>query len=105
MLSGYRVDRLGPLARDEFAGLDSHQLLAGVSSWVGTNNRYVTGSSRPDAVGERRVARERVCRVFAHLPVAQLCANGVLTRWHRCTRQGSSPSTFTPRCGDRRGRA
>ena len=40
-------DKLGPLARAEFAGLTDVELLAAVSSWVGSNISYVTGSSRP----------------------------------------------------------
>ena len=53
---------MGPLARAEFAGLEGADLLAGVSSWVGTNIAYVTGSSRPidGAIATLLGARRRV---------------------------------------------
>lgn len=54
-------DRLGPLARGQLAGLDRDELLAGVSSWVGRNIRYVPGSSRPiDGRSRRSWARGRL---------------------------------------------
>jgi transglutaminase-like putative cysteine protease len=88
-------DRLGPLARDEFAGLDGHQLLEGVSSWVGTNIRYVTGSSRhTDGAVETLMAREGVCRDFAHLTAALLRANGVPTRVASVYAPGLEPMDF-----------
>ena len=88
-------DRLGPIARDEFAGLDGHQLLAGVSSWVGTKIRYVTGSSRPtDGAVETLMAREGVCRDFAHLTAALLRANGVPTRVASVYAPGLEPMDF-----------
>jgi len=88
-------DRLGPLARDEFAGLDGHQLLAGVSSWVGSNIRYVSGSSRPtDGAVETLMAREGVCRDFAHLTAALLRANGVPARVASVYAPGLEPMDF-----------
>ena len=54
-------DRLGPLARAEFAGLEGADLVAGISSWVGANVSYVPGSSRPiDGVVATLLAREGV---------------------------------------------
>ena len=37
-------DRLAAVARSEFVGLAGHDLLAGVSSWVGTRLGYVAGA-------------------------------------------------------------
>jgi transglutaminase-like putative cysteine protease len=37
-------DRIFPLARAEFAGLEGAQLLAAASSWVGSRVDYVPGS-------------------------------------------------------------
>ena len=74
-------DRLGPLARAEFAGLAGADLLAAVSSWVGTNIAYVMGSSRPiDGAVATLLGREGVCRDFAHLTAALLRANDVAAR-------------------------
>ena len=88
-------DRLGPLARAEFAGLAGADLLAGVSSWVGTNIRYVTGSSRPiDGAVATMLAREGVCRDFAHLTAALLRANDVAARVVSVYAPGLYPMDF-----------
>jgi transglutaminase-like putative cysteine protease len=88
-------DRLGPLARAEFAGLDGADLLAGVSSWVGTNISYVPGSSRPiDGAVATLLGREGVCRDFAHLTAALLRANNVAARVVSVYAPGLDPMDF-----------
>lgn len=88
-------DRIGPLARDEFAGLEGADLLAGVSSWVGTNIAYVTGSSRPiDGAVATLLGREGVCRDFAHLTTAMLRANDVPARVVSVYAPGLVPMDF-----------
>ena len=88
-------DRLGPLARAEFAGLRGHELLAAVSSWVGWNVQYVSGSSRPtDGAVSTLLAREGVCRDFAHLTVALLRANDVPARVVSVYAPGLDPMDF-----------
>jgi transglutaminase-like putative cysteine protease len=88
-------DRLGPLARAEFGGLVGADLLAAVSSWVGVNIAYVTGSSRPiDGAVETMLAREGVCRDFAHLTAALLRANNVAARVVSVYAPGLMPMDF-----------
>ena len=88
-------DRIGPLARNEFEGLDGADLLAGVSSWVGTNIAYVTGSSRPiDGAVATLLGREGVCRDFAHLTTALLRANDVPARVVSVYAPGLVPMDF-----------
>jgi transglutaminase-like putative cysteine protease len=88
-------DRLAPLARAEFDGLHGADLLAGVSSWVGTNIAYVTGSSRPiDGAIATLLSREGVCRDFAHLTAALLRANGVAARVVSVYAPGLYPMDF-----------
>ena len=88
-------DRLAPLARAEFSGLRGADLLAGVSSWVGSNITYVMGSSRPiDGAVATLLAREGVCRDFAHLTAALLRANGVAARVVSVYAPGLSPMDF-----------
>lgn len=88
-------DRLGPFARAEFDGLEGAELLAGVSSWVGTNIAYVTGSSRPiDGAVSTLLAREGVCRDFAHLTAALLRANDVPARVVSVYAPGLVPMDF-----------
>ncbi len=88
-------DKLGPLARAEFAGLDDVDLLAAVSSWVGSHISYVTGSSRPtDGAVNTLLARSGVCRDFAHLTVALLRANDVPARVVAVYAPGLDPMDF-----------
>lgn len=88
-------DRLGPLARAEFGGLEGADLLAGVSSWVGVNIDYVAGSSRPiDGAVATLLAREGVCRDFAHLTAALLRANDVAARVVSVYAPGLMPMDF-----------
>lgn len=88
-------DRLGALARAEFAGLDDHELLAAVSSWVGSNIAYIPGSSRgTDGAVNTLLARSGVCRDFAHLTVALLRANGIPARVVAVYAPGLEPMDF-----------
>jgi transglutaminase-like putative cysteine protease len=88
-------DRLGPLARSEFGGLNGHALLAAVSSWVGVNIAYVMGASRPtDGAVATLLARAGVCRDFAHLTAALLRANGVAARVVSVYAPGLDPMDF-----------
>jgi len=88
-------DRLGPLARAEFAGLTHPELLAAVSSWVGSNIAYVAGSSRAtDGAVSTLLGRSGVCRDFAHLTVALLRANSVPARVVSVYAPGLVPMDF-----------
>lgn len=88
-------DRLGPMARAEFAGVTGIDLLAAVSSWVGLQVAYVPGSSRPiDGAVSTLLARHGVCRDFAHLSVALLRANGIPARVVSVYAPGLHPMDF-----------
>ena len=66
-------DRLSAFARAEFRGLHGLPLLDAVSSWVGMKVAYIAGSSRPiDGAVATLLARQGVCRDFAHLVIAML---------------------------------
>jgi transglutaminase-like putative cysteine protease len=88
-------DRLAPVARAEFAGLKGHDLLATVADWVGARLTYVSGSSRPtDGAVATFLAREGVCRDFAHLVVAFLRACDVPARVVSVYAPGLDPMDF-----------
>jgi len=88
-------DRLSPVAYAEFAGLSGGDLLWAVSSWVGTRLGYVPGSSRPiDGAVATLLARQGVCRDFAHLVVAFLRACDVPARLASVYAPGLSPMDF-----------
>jgi transglutaminase-like putative cysteine protease len=89
-------DRLAAVARAEFAGISTGQeLLAAVSSWVGTRLSYVPGSSRPiDGAVETLLLRQGVCRDYAHLVVALLRALDVPARLVAVYAPGLDPMDF-----------
>ncbi len=66
-------DRLAAFARAEFRGLRGLALLESVSSWVGMRVAYIAGSSRStDGAVATLLARQGVCRDFAHLVIGLL---------------------------------
>lgn len=88
-------DSLSATARAEFAGLAGDTLLEAVSSWVGTRLAYVPGSSRPtDGAVNTLLARQGVCRDFAHLVVALLRALDVPARLVAVYAPGLDPMDF-----------
>ncbi len=88
-------DELGPFARAEFVGLSGGELLPAISSWVGANLDYVPGSSRPtDGAVGTLLAREGVCRDYAHLTTALLRANGIPARVVSVYAPGLDPMDF-----------
>ncbi len=88
-------DTLGPTARAQFAGLVGADLLAAVSSWVGTQLSYVPGSSGPtDGAVSTLLARQGVCRDYAHLVVALLRALDVPARLVAVYAPGLDPMDF-----------
>jgi transglutaminase-like putative cysteine protease len=89
-------DRLAAIARSEFAGISpGPELLAAVSSWVGTQLSYVPGSSRPtDGAVQTLLQREGVCRDYAHLVIALLRALDVPARLAAVYAPGLEPMDF-----------
>lgn len=89
-------DALAPTAAAEFAGInDPAELLASVSSWVGTRLQYVAGSSLPtDGATRTLLARQGVCRDYAHLCVALLRGLGVPARSVAVYAPGLAPMDF-----------
>lgn len=89
-------DRLAAVARSEFAGISGPaELLSSVSSWVGTRLRYVPGSSGPtDGAVDTLLARQGVCRDYAHLAIALLRALDVPARMAAVYAPGLEPMDF-----------
>jgi transglutaminase-like putative cysteine protease len=89
-------DRLSAVARSEFAGITGPaELLAAVSSWVGTRLSYVPGSSGPtDGAVDTLLARRGVCRDYAHLVIALLRALDVPARLSAVYAPGLEPMDF-----------
>jgi transglutaminase-like putative cysteine protease len=89
-------DALAPTAAAEFAGIDEPvDLLAAVSSWVGTRLAYISGSSQPtDGAARTLLERRGVCRDYAHLTVALLRARGVPARVVAVYAPGLAPMDF-----------
>lgn len=89
-------DTLSPTAAAEFAGIAvGPDLLAAVSSWVGTQLMYVPGASGPtDGAVQTLLSRQGVCRDYAHLSAALLRAQGIPARIAAVYAPGLSPMEF-----------
>lgn len=89
-------DRLTPTAQGEFAGLvEGPQLLAAVSSWVGSRLTYVPGSSQPTSGAvDTLLQRQGVCRDYAHLTIALLRAMDIPARLAAVYAPGLVPMDF-----------
>lgn len=88
-------DQLLPTAQAEFDGLAGKALLDAVSSWVGSQLSYIPGSSKPtDGATETLLARQGVCRDYAHLVVALLRALDVPARLVAVYAPGLDPMDF-----------
>lgn len=89
-------DSLAPTAAAEFGGIDDPvALLQAVSSWVGTQLAYVSGSSLPtDGAVRTLLARQGVCRDYSHLCVALLRSLGIPARLAAVYAPGLSPMDF-----------
>jgi hypothetical protein len=84
-------DRLAPMAHAEFLGItDPGELLAAVSSWVGSRPRYVPGSSGPAEARSTRCSSARACAATTRTS-SSLCS----ARW-TCRR--ASPPSMPPVC-------
>jgi transglutaminase-like putative cysteine protease len=84
-----------------FAGRHFHDIteptdiLAAVSSWVGTQLQYVSGSSGPtDGAVETLLAGRGVCRDYAHLAVSLLRAMQIPARLVAVYAPGLEPMDF-----------
>lgn len=88
-------DRLFGSAREEFDDLEGMELVNAVRAWVRKRTAYVIGSSRvTDSAIDTFLARDGVCRDFAHLTVAMLRAREVPARIVACYAPGLVPMDF-----------
>lgn len=88
-------DRLGPVSWDGFAGLEGRELVEAVVGWVSRKVAYVSGSTDVlDGATEVYLARQGVCRDFAHLTTALLRAKGVPARLVSVYAPGLDPMDF-----------
>lgn len=88
-------DRLLASARDLFGEREGMDLVLAVRDWVRKRTAYVIGSSRvTDGAVDTFLAREGVCRDFAHLTVAILRAREVPARIVACYAPGLQPMDF-----------
>lgn len=89
-------DRLASVARSEFHSLtDPEDLLAAVSSWVGSRLRYEPGSSGPTSGAiDTLLQGAGVCRDYAHLVAALLRAKDIPARVAAVYAPGLYPMDF-----------
>jgi len=92
-------DALTPTAAAQFGGLSGWDLLAAVAAWVHDTLAYVAGSSLPtDGAVRTLLARQGVCRDFAHLTIAMLRARDVPARLVSVYAPGLDPMDFHAVC-------
>ncbi|MEP6648887.1 MAG: transglutaminase family protein [Lapillicoccus sp.] len=92
-------DALAPTAEAEFGDLEGHDLLAAVAGWVHEKLDYVAGSSlATDGAVRTLLARQGVCRDFAHLTIALLRARDVPARLVSVYAPGLAPMDFHAVC-------
>ncbi len=89
-------DRMIGMASRLFRGIDEPgDVLAAVSSWVGTQLEYVAGSSGPtDGAVDTLLAGRGVCRDYAHLAICLLRALGTPARLAAVYAPGLHPMDF-----------
>ena len=89
-------DKFFGFAATEFGSIAPHaELLAAVSSWVGSRTRYVPGSSDPiDGAADTLLSGVGVCRDYAHLVVALLRAVNIPARLASVYAPGCVPMDF-----------
>lgn len=89
-------DRMIGFAGRLFHDIDTpRDILAAVSSWVGTQLEYVSGSSGPtDGAVDTLLAGRGVCRDYAHLAVALLRARQIPARLVAVYAPGLNPMDF-----------
>ncbi|MFZ0665351.1 MAG: transglutaminase family protein [Acidimicrobiales bacterium] len=89
-------DRLAGFAARQFHHIDHpHDILAAVSSWVGTELDYMPGSSGPtDGAVDTLLEGKGVCRDYAHLAVALLRALDIPARVVAVYAPGLDPMDF-----------
>ncbi len=90
------ADRLAGFAKRQFHHIhEPYDILAAVSSWVGTYLDYVSGCSRStDSAVDTLLAGNGVCRDYAHLAVAILRALDIPARVVAVYAPGLSPMDF-----------
>ncbi|MGI4894472.1 MAG: transglutaminase-like domain-containing protein [Janthinobacterium lividum] len=88
-------DRLLQFASREFGRVPREELANTVAQWVFDNTGYLSGSSLPtDTALETLLARQGVCRDFAHLTTSLLRAMDVPARLCAVYAPGLSPMDF-----------
>ena len=88
-------DALTPVARELFGDLRGHELLVAARNWVNGRTAYVSGSSSAtDGALDTFLARQGVCRDYAHLLIAVLRAMDVPARLVSVFAPGLAPMDF-----------
>lgn len=88
-------DTLFSTSQAEFSGLGGKALLDAVTSWVGSHLSYVPGASlHTDGAVATMLARQGVCRDYAHLVIALLRGRDIPARLASVYAPGLSPMDF-----------
>lgn len=88
-------DQFATLVADEFGGLEGGARIAAMRDWIGSHLSYVPGASDASTTAvDTFVARQGVCRDYAHLMIALARAADVPARIVSVYAPGATPPDF-----------
>lgn len=88
-------DRFQTFVEAEFAGLEGGAAVTAMRDWIGRHLRYVPGSSDTDTTAaDTFIARQGICRDYAHLLITLARAGGVPARIASVYALGVDPPDF-----------
>ena len=89
------VDLFNAFAQSEFSGLEGGSRVAAIARWTEDSLAYVPGTSDSrTTASDTFVAREGICRDYAHVFIALVRASGIPARFVSCYAPDVSPPDF-----------
>lgn len=90
-----RAEDFHALVESEFDGTQGGARIAAIRDWIAANFTYSPGASGPSTdATESFIAREGVCRDFAHVLVTLARASTIPARYVACYAPGVTPQDF-----------
>lgn len=89
------ADRFQNFAAENFGDTQGGARIAAIRDWMADNFAYVPGSSGPSTdAAESFIARQGICRDFAHVLITLARASTIPARYVACYAPGVSPPDF-----------
>ncbi|MBV7259154.1 transglutaminase-like domain-containing protein [Erythrobacter crassostreae] len=89
------AEKFHDFAETEFAGTSGGIRVQAIRDWIEQNISYVPGASGPNTgAGDTFIARQGICRDYAHVLVTLARASGIPARYVACFSPGVNPPDF-----------